>query len=569
MALNSHTVAFFSMEVALGPDLPTYAGGLGVLAGDMLRSAADHGAPVVGVSLLHRKGYFRQRLDEMGNQSEEPEAWDPENFLELMKPVVSVVVEGRAVQVRAWRFLVRGISGSAVPVYLLDTDLPSNDSRDRRLTDHLYGGDDRYRLGQEVVLGAGGVSILPALGHGQIGVYHMNEGHSALLALALLERRLEGRGVTSADTEDMEAVRRKCVFTTHTPVPAGQDQYPMDLVRQVLGEEWARAIVSTACCSDDTLNMTYLALRCSHYINGVAMHHGEVSQGMFPRYPVRAITNGVHAVTWTATPFLELYDRHMPEWRFDNLYLRYAVGIALEEIRQAHARSKSELFAEIKKQTATQLDEKVFTIGFARRATAYKRADLLFADLDRLKRIADGVGPIQVVYGGKAHPRDEGGKAQIRRVFEAAQVLRDHVRIVYIENYDMRWARLICPGVDLWLNTPQRPQEASGTSGMKAALNGVPSLSILDGWWVEGHVEGVTGWSIGHGPDLPEDASVEIASLYDKLDNVVLPMFYGRPDAFARVMRYAIAINGSFFNTQRMCSQYMANAYRLDTGEWA
>ncbi len=569
MALNSHTVAFFSMEVALSADMPTYAGGLGVLAGDMLRSAADHGAPVVGVSLLHRNGYFRQRLDERGNQTEEPEEWAPENVLELMKPTVTVVVEGRPVQVRAWRFLVRGISGSVVPVYLLDTAIPSNDPRDRALTDHLYGGDERYRLAQEIVLGIGGVSILPALGHGHIGVYHMNEGHSALLALTLLERRVEGRAVASAGAEDMEAVRRKCVFTTHTPVPAGQDQYPMDLVRRMLGEERAKAIVSTACCSDDTLNMTFLALRCSRYINGVAMHHGEVSQGMFPRYPVRAITNGVHAVTWTAPGFVDLYDRHMPEWRFDNLYLRYAVGIAFEEIRQAHARSKRELLAEIGTKTGARLDENVFTIGFARRATAYKRADLLFSDLERLKRIAGRVGPLQVVYGGKAHPRDEGGKALIRRVFEAAQALRGSVPIVYLENYDMRWARLVCSGVDLWLNTPQRPQEASGTSGMKAALNGVPSLSILDGWWVEGHVEGVTGWAIGHGPDLPEDASVEIASLYDKLDTVILPMFYGRPDAFARVMRYAIAINGSFFNTQRTCSQYMANAYRLESEEWA
>ncbi len=568
MTLNEHTVAFFSMEVALSPDMPTYAGGLGVLAGDMLRSAADHGAPVVGVSLLHRKGYFRQRLDEHGNQFEEPEEWVPESFLELMKPTVSVVVEGRPVHVRAWRFLVRGISDGVVPVYLLDTDIPANDPRDRALTDSLYGGDDRYRLGQEIVLGIGGVSILPGLGHGRIGVYHMNEGHSALLALALLERRLEGRGVASAGAEDMDAIRRKCVFTTHTPVPAGQDQYPMELVGRVLGEEWAKTIVSTACCSDGTLNMTFLALRCSHYINGVAMHHGEVSQGMFPRYPVRAITNGVHAVSWTAPAFLELYDRHMPEWRSDNLYLRYAVGIGLEEIGVAHVRSKRELLAELGTRTGVRLDERAFTIGFARRATAYKRADLLFSDIERLRRIASRVGPLQVVYGGKAHPRDEGGKAQIRRVFEAARALRDHVKIVYVENYDMRWARLICPGTDLWLNTPQRPQEASGTSGMKAALNGVPSLSILDGWWVEGHVEGVTGWAVGHGPDLPEDASIEAASLYDKLETVILPMFYGRPEAFARVMRHSIAINGSFFNTQRMCSQYMANAYRMEGGEW-
>jgi starch phosphorylase len=307
--------------------------------------------------------------------------------------------------------------------------------------------------------------------------------------------------------------------------------------------------------------MTYLALRFSRYINGVAMHHGEVSHSMFPNYPVRAITNGVHAVTWSAPSFQELFDRHIPEWRHDNLYLRYAVGIGLEEIEHAHALAKGAMIDQLARTTGAHLQESVLTIGFARRAATYKRADLLFTDLERLKKIARYCGPIQVVYSGKAHPRDEEGKAVIRRVFEAAASLSGKIPVVYVPDYDMRWGQLLTSGVDMWLNTPHRPFEASGTSGMKAALNGVPSLSVLDGWWMEGCVEGVTGWAIGREGDSEEDHGLEIATLYNQLENVIVPLFYGRPKDFARVMRSAIALNGSFFNTERMMSQYLANAY--------
>jgi starch phosphorylase len=407
----------------------------------------------------------------------------------------------------------------------------------------------------------GGVEILRSLGHTAIESYHMNEGHSALLALALLEEQCRKRNSATTTEEDIEAVRRKCIFTTHTPVPAGHDQFTRDRVRQVLGDVRCKLLESTNCCSNGGLNMTYLALRFSHYINGVGMHHGEVSRSMFPRYPIRAITNGVHAVTWTSPSFQNVYDRHIPEWRRDTLYLRYAVGIPLEEIRTAHLSAKKSLIEEVKKRARVELDESVLTVGFARRASTYKRADLLFSNLERLKWIASHLGRLQIICGGKAHPRDEGGKALIRRVFEAASQLKDFVRVVYLENYEMALAKSICSGVDLWLNTPQRPEEASGTSGMKAALNGVPSLSVLDGWWIEGHVEGVTGWAVGQGGDAVENASAEAASLYDKLERMILPPFYGRSTAFAEVMRSTIALNGSFFNTQRMLGQYVSNAY--------
>ncbi len=547
------------MEIALDPAMPTYSGGLGVLAGDTLRSAADLGVPMVAVTLLYRKGYFQQRLDPAGSQTEQPQTWTPEAKVEETNGRVSVNIEGRVVSIRAWKYTVHGVTGETVPVYLLDTDLPENSAFDRSLTDQLYGGDERYRLCQEIVLGFGGLDMLRKLGH-DVEAYHMNEGHSALLALGLLERRLAQSFAGRVKRVDIEGVRRMCVFTTHTPVPAGHDRFPRRLVESVLGQERSELLEETQAWHGEALNMTYLALRFSGYVNGVAMRHGEVSRGMFPNYAINAITNGVHAVTWTSRAFGELFDKHIPAWRTDNNYLRYAISIPLEEIRTAHTQAKQELFAEVLQRTGTRLDPGILTLGFARRASTYKRADLLFQNPERLKTIAHNVGPIQLVYGGKAHPRDEGGKDLIRSVFRGAASVAETIRVVYVENYDMRWGQLITSGVDLWLNNPMQPQEASGTSGMKAALNGVPSFSILDGWWVEGHIEGVTGWAIGD-QEVTGDPAAELRMLYDKLEHDIVPLFYGRPQRYTEVMRSAIALNGSFFNTQRMVQQYVGNAY--------
>jgi starch phosphorylase len=556
-------VAYFSMEIALEPDFPTYSGGLGILAGDTLRAAADLGVPMVGVSLVHRLGYFRQHLDPDGNQTESPDPWEPEAVLGPVDKTVRITLQGRSVHVRAWRCVMHGLTGSLVEVYLLDTNLPDNAEADRRLTDHLYGGDERYRLCQEAVLGLGGIALLRALGHQRLTTYHMNEGHSALLTLALLAERAGERGLAGATMEDRQSVHQSCVFTTHTPVPAGHDRFPEALVREVLGDAYVAALEAAGLLEDRELNMTELALAFSRYVNGVAMRHGEIAQHMFPNHPINAITNGVHAATWAAPSTVRLFDRHVPEWRKDNLYLRYAIGTPLEEIRIAHGAAKAALLAEVQERTGRALSPDALTIGFARRATAYKRADLLFSDLKRLRRIASHVGPLQVIYSGKAHPRDEGGKALIQHVFAAAKALGSALPVVYLEDYDMTVARLMCSGVDVWLNTPQRPMEASGTSGMKAAINGVPSLSILDGWWIEGHIEGVTGWAIGDGTESEGESGEEVAALYSKLEDVVVPTFYRDPDRFARMMQMVVALNGSFFNTQRMVYQYVTNAYRL------
>jgi starch phosphorylase len=554
------TVAYFSMEICLEQAIPTYSGGLGVLAGDTLRSAADLSVPMVGITLLHRKGYFEQHIDEEGHQSEQPVVWNPEDVLDSVDVRASVQIDGRKVHLRAWKYVVRGHSGYEVPVYLLDTQLPENDEADRGLTDYLYGGDSHYRLCQEIVLGMGGAAVLRALGYTGHLHYHLNEGHSALLTLCLLEWQLDGRNPFELDEADLEAVRRHCVFTTHTPVPAGHDKFPIEMVRAVLSDYHLALLEAARCIGDGTLNMTLLALRVARFVNGVAMRHREVSQGMFPNFPIDAITNGVHAMTWTSRPFQALFDKRIPEWRTDNLYLRYAVGIPLEEIREAHKVAKKAMIDAITPRTGRVLDPNVFTIGFARRATPYKRADLIFTNPERLAQLATSVGPIQIVFGGKAHPNDAGGKELIRRIHEAAAGLADQITVVYVENYEMEIAARMVAGVDLWLNNPMKPLEASGTSGMKAALNGVPSLSVLDGWWIEGHVEGVTGWSIG-GMETEADQSKDASEIYIKLERVILPIFYGLPYAYAEVMRSAIAINGSFFNTQRMVEQYVRNAY--------
>jgi len=545
------------MEIAIHPSMPTYSGGLGVLAGDTLRSAADLGIPLIAFSLIHRKGYFQQHLDRSGLQSEEVQPWDPAAFCTEEPARVTVSVEDRIVTVRAWRYDMKGRSGHVVPIYLLDTDVEENSGWDRGLTDHLYGGDTNYRLQQEIVLGMGGARMAHALGY-RINVYHMNEGHAALLTLALLERELGGGPLGAATEADIEQVRKKCVFTTHTPVPAGHDRFSIEQAIRILGGDRTARLEKQGCFHDGLLNVTLLALRFSRYANGVAMQHGKVSREMFPQFSVDSITNGVHAPTWVSEPIQQMLDEHIPAWRRDNLYLRNAIDLPAAKIQAAHALAKEALFTEVATRTGLLLNPKVLTLGFARRAATYKRANLLFTDPERLLKIATAAGGLQILYAGKAHPQDGPGKALIQRVVEeAARFSGDVLRVVYLENYAWDLGALLTAGVDVWVNTPKRPYEASGTSGMKAALNGVPSLSILDGWWIEGCIEGYTGWAIEDGATDAEEAE----SLYAKLESAVVPLYLQAPEKWARIMRNTIAFNGSYFNTNRMVKQYTRNAY--------
>lgn len=551
-------VAYFCMEIGFNPDFQFYAGGLGILAGDMIKSCADLSAPVVAVSLFYRHGYFTQRFDQSGWQVEEHNEFVPNaDFIELPHRA-SVTLEGREVQVRGYLYRYVGVKGHTVPMIFLDTDLPENAEQDRGITHQLYQGDHRYRIKQEAVLGVAGMRMLEKLGATRLSKFHMNEGHAAFLTVELF-RRAEGQA------DPVSRVREHAVFTTHTPVAAGHDRFDHQLVDEVLGADYIPQEIRGHVYEDGVvLNMTRLGFELSGHINGVAKRHGEVTREMFPGYRVESITNGVYARGWVAKPMRALYLKYLPDWEHDPYSLRYALSLPIDELWQAHLQAKRELFDYVKNETGVTMSEDVFTIGFARRAAGYKRGELLWGDFERLKRIADKFpGGIQIVFAGKAHPGDHEGKLMIQRIIGRMRDSGANIRAVYLPNYNMSMARLLVSGVDIWLNTPTRPQEASGTSGMKAALNGVPQFSVLDGWWIEGHIEHVTGWSIGPHPEEGRGSNdnEDREDLYTKLEYVILPKYYQERDQWVRMMRHAIAINGSFFNTHRMVEQYVLTTY--------
>ncbi|TAN45286.1 MAG: alpha-glucan family phosphorylase [Nitrospirae bacterium] len=547
------------MEIGIRSDMPTYSGGLGVLAGDTVKSATDLKLPMVALTLLTKKGYFKQELDIYGRQTELPDELDPLKFMIPIKERVSVCIENREVAVAAWLYVIESATGGRMPVLFLDTDLPENEEQDRGIAYHLYGGDQVYRLKQEIVLGIGGVRMLERLGF-EIKKYHMNEGHSSLLTLELLLRYK--RDIEEVWDEklvwDTDKVRGLCVFTTHTPVAAGHDKFSYDIVERVLCNMVPIALMKEL-GGKDNLNLTLLALNLSNYVNGVAKKHGEVSQGMFPGYHINAITNGVHSFSWTCDSMKRLFDKYLPGWANEpEIFVR--VGrIPDDELWAAHMEAKRILIDHVNREAQTDMNYDTFTIGFARRATAYKRADLLFTDPEKLARM--GEGRLQIIYAGKAHPRDENGKMLIQKIFEYKDRLKDRLKVVFLKNYNMELALKLVSGVDLWLNTPLRPLEASGTSGMKATHNGVPNFSVLDGWWIEGHIEGYTGWAIGPSPDVNADPSKDADDLYHKLEHVIIPSFYSDKHLWVRIMQNAIGKNAYYFNTHRMMRRYVTEAY--------
>ena len=562
MEKQKRNIAYFSMEIGLDFKIATYSGGLGVLAGDTIKSCADLKVPMVAVCLLYKKGHFYQKIDKNGEQSEIANEWDYEKLLTPLNNTVNIELRQRQVKIKAWQYIVKADHGFYIPVIFLDTDLNQNHKDDRHLTHLLYGGDNTYRLLQEAILGIGGVRMLNKLGYTNIKKYHMNEGHSSLLAIELIYRAASAMNIKPLDNLPAvrENVKKMCVFTTHTPVPAGHDQFSYDLLEHVFGKN-SRIKLLKKLGGKDMLNMTLIALNLSYYINGVAKEHGKISRGMYPGYPVDSITNGVHTSTWVCSSFSSLYDKYITEWSSDPFSLRYAINIPTEEIWEAHMQAKKELINYVNNYTDNKFSDDVFTIGFARRSTAYKRADLIFHDIERLVNISETKGKMQIIFSGKAHPRDYEGKELIKRIILLSQKLKNRINIIYLQNYDMDLAKKIVSGVDLWLNTPKKPNEASGTSGMKAAHNGVPSLSILDGWWIEGCIENITGWSIGAIDSNPDSDREDANSLYDKLENIILSRFYNERAQWVNNMRYAISINASFFNTHRMVTQYIVSAY--------
>jgi starch phosphorylase len=566
-ARDDISVAYFSLEIGIESSIPTYSGGLGVLAGDTLRSFVDVKVPAIGVSLLYKKGYFCQRIIN-GQQHEEEVRWNPTDYMKLLPEKVSVKIDNRIVAFQAWQYSING-EGRTIPVIFLDTDLPENSDYDRTITHTLYGNDQYYRVAQEMVLGIGGVRMLEAL-HIAPHRYHMNEGHAGFLTLELLlrtKKRLE-QVWDESSVWDKEEVRERCVFTTHTPVDAGHDKFPYDLIARIMGDTIPLTVVQEF-GGHDHLNMTLLALNLSNYVNGVAKKHGEVSKQMFPGYNIESITNGIHSGFWASKHIAALYDTYIPGWRLDPFSLRSALNIPNSEIEAVHAQAKKDLLAEVRKRTGIQFDKNTFTLGYARRFTAYKRPDLLFHDVEELKKVADQAGSIQIIFAGKAHPHDQYGKELIAKVIRTASELDKSsakVKAVFLENYDIDLAKYMVAGCDVWLNNPRRPQEASGTSGMKAAVNGVPHLSTLDGWWLEGHIENVTGWSIGPSPREPGFESDysgddEAKDLYRMLRQNILPCFYNERDKWISITKHTIAINGSFFNTNRMVQEYVAKSY--------
>lgn len=566
MLLKDHrsVIAYFSMEIGLTPEIPTYSGGLGILAGDTVKTAADLKLPFIAITLLTKKGYFEQIIDSEGNQIEYPSNFDPYSKMKLLDVTTYVLIEGKKIYIRPWLYEVKSQTGGVVPVLYLDTDFDLNSEKDREITHYLYGGDREYRLKQEIVLGIGGVRILKEM---DINVwrYHMNEGHSALLTLELLNDKK--RSIEEVWDEnlvwDAEAVKELCVFTTHTPVEAGHDRFDYSLVNKLLRDDYVPLHVIQKFAGKDSCNMTFLAMNLSEYINGVAKKHGEVSRQMFPGYEISAITNGVHSYTWVCPEMAKVYDKYIPGWANEpELFVRVET-IPDEEIRNARREAKKSLFDYVEQKTGVKYDLDILTIGFARRATAYKRPHLLFYDLERLLKI--GEGKIQIIYGGKAHPQDYEGKRIIKKIFEIANQLKGRIKLVYLTNYNMEVAKKLVSGVDVWLNTPQRPLEASGTSGMKAAHNGVINFSILDGWWIEGYIEGVTGWSIGkyHGNEsLNEDTtSSDADDLYNKLEKEIIPTYYNDRKKWCFMTKNSISKIAYYFNTHRMMRRYVTEAY--------
>lgn len=546
------------MEIAVEPEIHTYSGGLGVLAGDTARTCADLQLPMIFISLVSRQGYLKQEIDAEGHQIEHPDPWAPDQHAVSLRAKVAVQIEGREVWVRPWLYVMHSEVGNSLPVLLLDTDLPENDEHDRGITDFLYGGDEAYRLKQEIVLGIGGMRLLQALGF-TIEKFHLNEGHAALLALDILRRfpKPEDLVLQGEIGFDIARARESCIFTTHTPVEAAHDRFPYDLVDRLLGDyidvDQLRLIAG-----DDCLNMTRLALNLSEFVNGVAGRHAETATQIFPEHDIRAITNGVHLETWVHSSFAQLFDQHLPQWRLEPDVLVRADQLPNEAVWTAHQVAKRDLIEMVKAVCGVDFSLKQPLIGFARRMTAYKRPDLLFSDLDRLTAI-HGKHPFQIVMAGKAHPHDHAGKHVIKTIHDIIREFEGRIHIAFLPNYDMEMAKPLVAGVDVWLNTPTPPMEASGTSGMKAALNGCLNLSVLDGWWVEACIEGCTGWAIGH--DGTGGPSATASDLYNKLEEVVLPLYFEEGDGWVWMMKEAISKIPYFFNTHRMMRRYVSEAY--------
>jgi len=555
---DSTQVAYISMEIAVDSNIPTYSGGLGVLSGDTVRSAADLELPMVGICLCYSSGYFYQFFNEYGEQKEKEIEWNFFYEFEKVEKPIKIKIEDKEVLVSAWLYRVIGQSGHILPIYLLTTDIKGNEEWMKNMTGSLYDSTSRWnRIVQEMILGIGGVKLLESLGYNNIKTYHLNEGHGSF-SIVELYNMLGG---------DLAKVKEKFVFTTHTPVPAGHDRFDQDLVDKVFKDRMPSKIRKIA-EDNGQFNMTFLGMELSRYRNGVAKKHGEISRAMFPQYEVDSITNGIHLGFWVSEPFRQIFDKKWPNWKSQPSILQNAIELDDLDIFDAHIENKFNLISYQKGHSWNLLDEELITIGFARRFATYKRATLLFKDVDRLGKICKG--RIQFIFAGKAHPKDKMGKDVIKEIYEKGEYLYDNygVKVVMMENYNMDLSHMLVSGCDVWLNTPERYREASGTSGMKAALNGVLNFSVQDGWWLEGYrMNKMAGWAIGPNDSNPDDVGVsnswDVDSdlLYDTLENKIIPTYLNH-DEWLFKSKNAIAL-AAYFNTNRMMKEYAAKAYKL------
>ncbi|MCK4481011.1 MAG: alpha-glucan family phosphorylase [Candidatus Lokiarchaeota archaeon] len=556
--LKSNTnVAYISMEIAVDSNIPTYSGGLGVLSGDTVRSAADLEIPMVGICLCYSSGYFYQFYNEFGEQKEKEIAWNFYYEFEKVAKPITIKIENKDVLVSAWLYRVIGRSGHILPIYLLTTDIPGNEDWMKKMTGSLYDSTSRWnRIVQEMILGIGGVKLLKSLGFNNIETYHLNEGHGSFATLELYN-----------ELGSIEKVKEKVAFTTHTPVPAGHDRFKQDLVSKVF-EKRMPSEISKLADDNGEFNMTFLGMALSRYRNAVAKKHGDISKKMFPQYEIDYITNGVHLSFWVSKPIRKIFARKWPNWRSNPIVLENAIELDDLDIFDAHIENKFNLINYQKGHSWNLLDEELITIGFARRFATYKRAILIFHDIDRLGKICKN--NIQFIFAGKAHPKDQMGKEYIKKIHESGEYLYDNygVKVVVMENYNMDLSHMLVSGVDIWLNTPNRYREASGTSGMKASLNGVLNFSVQDGWWLEGYKRNrLAGWAIGPDDSNPDDPGVsnswDIDSnvVYETLENKIIPTYMDHDEWIFR-QKNAISL-AAHFNTHRMIEEYAEKAYGL------
>ncbi len=538
---KQNLIAYFSMEIAVDERLHNYAGGLGILAGDLLRSAADQKIPMVGVSLLNRFGYFKQEVKNSGKQKALPENNDLK-LLKKLKTKTTVMINRDFVTVGAWSYKIKGVSGDMVPVYFLDTDFPENKEKYRHLCDYLYGGNHLYRLQQEIILGRGGVNILEALKI-KADKFHINEGHGAF---ALTELFLKNKN------QNLEQLRKKCIFTTHSPIKEANDIFSVAEIKKYYCDF---PFFLDKLVDENGLNMAKLAIYFSGFVNGVSKKHAQVSREIFSEPRIKAITNGVHLDFWCSNPFKKIYDQYFPGWKTNNELLTEKI-LPEKELWFAHQEAKKQLLTRVLKLSGEFLSVDNFTIVAARRFAPYKRLDLILNDFNHLLKIQKNNGPIQIIYAGKAHPQDENGKQIIFKIVSLAKQYQDKIKIVFLEDYDIVLAKLLVAGADIWLNTPLPPNEASGTSGMKAAINGVPQLSTLDGWWLEGCREGKTGWAVNSLNNFSDSKS-----LLDILENKILPVFYQDKKRWQKIIANTIWLNAYRFSSERAIKEYLKLIY--------